>query len=282
MGTVTRPETASPGPSIRSRLAARPDPWLLAVAVVAPVITSLVLIPWRGRLDTADNALFLVVVIVAVASTGRRLAAFVSAVAAALSFDFFLTRPYYSFRISGHQDLITELLLLVVGVAVGELAARGRIHRRDAVESRQTVAHLHSVTELVATGQEPELVIRAALEELSEQLSLRHCYFTRHDPGNLPARVTPDGEVTIAGQRWLTEDLGLPTSRVDLPVRSQGWLLGHFVLHPTPGLAVARHRLLSAVALADLVGSVLLANDSELAVAGAPGGAPGTSPQGST
>ncbi len=239
---------------------------------------ALALIPWRGRLDTADDALFLVVVIVAVASTGRRVAAFVSAVAAALSFDFFLTRPYNSFRISGHQDLITEVLLLVVGVAVGELAARGRNHRREAIESRQTVALLHSVGEHAATGKEPRSVIQMALEELSQQLSLRHCYFTRHDPGNLSARITPDGEVSIAGQRWSTEDLGLPTSRVDLPVRAQGWLLGHFVLTPTPGRTLNHHRLLTAVAVADLVGAVLLTDESELASVGPRGPDGGSAP----
>lgn len=252
----------------RARAAAHSDLGIFTVAVAVPVLAALVLIPWRGHLDTADNALFLVVIIVAVASTGRRLAALVSAIASALSFDYFLTRPYYSFRISGHQDLITGLLLLVVGVAVGELAARGRNHRRDAVEGRRTVAHLHSVTELVATGREPQLVIRAALEELCEQLSLRHCHFTRHDPGSLPARITPNGAVVVGGQCWPTEDLGIPTSRVDLPVRAQGWLLGHFVLTPTPGRTVAGHQLLSAVSLADLVGSVLLAHDSELASVG--------------
>lgn len=255
-------------PPARIRGAVGSDRLLFVAAVAAPVLTSLVLIPWRGRLDTADSALFLVVVIVAVASTGRRMAALVAAITAALAFDYFLTRPYYSFRISGHQDLITEVLLLVVGVAVGELAARGRNHRRDAVEGRRTMAHLHSVTELAATGREPELVIRAALEELIEQLSLRHCYFTRHDPGSLPARVTPDGAVIMGGRRWPTEDLGIPTGRVDLPVRAQGWLLGHFVLTPTPGRAVAGHQLLSAVSLADLVGTVLLAQESELATIG--------------
>jgi hypothetical protein len=44
----------------------------LLVAVVAPIATALLLIPGRGHLDTGDNALFLVVAIVAVASTGRR------------------------------------------------------------------------------------------------------------------------------------------------------------------------------------------------------------------
>ena len=139
---------------------------IMVTAVVAPVALAAVLIPWRGSLDTADNALLLVVVIVAVASTGRRTAAATCAVVSALSFDFFLTRPYYSFRITRHQDLITEILLLVVGLAVGELAARGRRHREEAWQGRHQVAQLHSVTELAASGQDPQVVVAAAADEL--------------------------------------------------------------------------------------------------------------------
>jgi len=244
------------------RPSAHPDTWIMVAAVAAPVATALVLTPWRGRLDTADNALFLVVAIVAVASTGRRIAALVSALVAALSFDFFLTRPYNSFRITRHQDLITELLLLVVGLSVGELAARGRNHRQEATENRETVALLHSVTELVATGQEARQVVTAALGELQQLLFLRDCYFTRRDPGNLAARITPQGNLTVGGESWSTEDLGLPTSRVDLPVRGNGWLLGHFVLTPTRGEPVNGQRLLAAVAIADQVGAVLVAEDN--------------------
>ncbi|MGO8872454.1 MAG: DUF4118 domain-containing protein [Acidimicrobiales bacterium] len=244
------------------RPSSNPGAWIMAAAVLAPIATAALLTPWRGRLDTADNALFLVVVIVAVASTGRRLAAFVSALVAALSFDFFLTRPYNSFRITRHQDLITELLLLVVGVAVGELAARGRSHRQEATENKETVAVLHSVTELVATGREPRQVVSAALAELQQLLFLRDCYFTRRDPGDLSARITPQGVLIVGGEPWSTEDLGLPTSRVDLPVRGSGWLLGHFVLTPTRGRPVNSQRLLAAVAIADQVGAVLLAEDT--------------------
>ncbi len=50
----------------------------------------------------------------------------------AVSFDFFLTVPYQSFRISGNRDLTTEILFVVVGLLVGELAARGQRHRRAA------------------------------------------------------------------------------------------------------------------------------------------------------
>ena len=109
---------------------ARRSEWLLAaVAVLGPVAVALLLVPWRNRLAAADDALVLVVVIVAVATAGRRWAAALCALSAALSFDFFLTRPYQSLRITHGRDLVTELLLLVVGLLVGDMAARGRHHR---------------------------------------------------------------------------------------------------------------------------------------------------------
>ena len=75
-------------------------PWLIWVAaVVAPVATALVLIPGRGHLATADDALILIVVTVAVASAGNRGAAALCALVSAAAFDFFLTVPYQSFRI---------------------------------------------------------------------------------------------------------------------------------------------------------------------------------------
>jgi len=243
----------------------------MAAAVAAPLAASVALIQARGHLDSADNALILVVVIVAVASTGRRLAAAVAALVSALSFDFFLTRPYGSFRISRHSDLITEILLLVVGLAVGELAARGRHHRTAAGIGRQQLAALHSVTELAASGQDTRLVVAAATDELRELLELRDCRFTGRDPGGLTARVTPAGEVTVGKELWATEDLGLPSRNVDLPVRSGGWLLGHFVLTPTPGHPVSHQSLLVAVALADQVGAALAGDDSP---AGPPDGTP--------
>jgi hypothetical protein len=234
--------------------------WALLAAVAAPVAAGVALTPWRDRIVPADGALVLVVTIVAVASTGRRLAAVTAALAAALSFDFFLTRPYGSLRITGHADLVTGILLLVVGLAVGELAARGRHHRDHARQGDEQVALVHSVTELTATGRDAATVIATASTELVQLLHLRSCRFSEQPPGPGTARITPRGEVAIGPVTWDTDDLGLPTRALDLPVRSGGWLLGHFVLTPTPGTRIPRQSLLVAVTIADQVG-VALAGD---------------------
>ncbi len=254
VGGVAIP-TAAPAPSNR-----RSGRWAMAAAVAAPVATAAALTPWRDRIVSADGALVLVVTIVAVASSGRRLAAVTAALMAALSFDFFLTRPYGSLRITGHADLVTGILLLVVGLAVGELAARGRHHRDHARQGDEQVALVHSVTELTATGRDAATVIGTASSELVHLLHLRHCRFSEQPPGASTARITPRGDVTIGSVTWDTDDLGLPTRALDLPVRSGGWVLGHFVLTPTPGARVPRQSLLVAVTIADQVG-VALAGD---------------------
>jgi hypothetical protein len=255
-----RPESEA-GTTVGRLAPSGADRWILAAAVVAPVVTAALLIPWRGRLDAADNALFLVVVIVAVASTGRRAVAALAALVSALSFDFFLTRPYYSFRITRHQDLITEILLLVVGLAVGELAARGRQHRHAAWQGHRQVTLLHSLTELAATGQDPDVVVAAAAAELADLLALRACRFATRIPTDVTARLVPSGQVKVGDEAWPTGAIGLPTRTIDLPVRSGGWLLGHFLLTPTPGRPVPHDRLLVAVAVADQVGAALASAD---------------------
>ena len=231
---------------------------LVTAAVLGPMAVAAAMIPWRARLTPADGALVLVVVIVAVATSGRRGAAAVCAVSAGLAFDVFLTRPYGSLRIARGSDVTTEVLLLIVGLAVGDLAARGRRHRTAARDGRRTVRALHALTELSASGHGPRDVADQAEYQLRSLLALRDCTFTRADPG-LAARILPDGEVRLHSAIWSTEDLGLPRRGVDLPVRGAGVVLAHFVLVPAPGARASRDQLAVAVAIADQVGAALAA-----------------------
>ena len=124
----------------------------LPIALLAPPAAAAALIPARAHTDNANVALGLVVVVVAVATLGHRFATVVSAVSAAVWFDFFQTRPYYSFTISGHDDVVTAILLLLVGVAVGELAIRGRRHLQRARIGSSDLSRLYAIAELVVQG----------------------------------------------------------------------------------------------------------------------------------
>lgn len=242
---------------------ARGRPWLQhplvvwLVPVLAPVTAALLLVPARKHLQTADGALVLVVVTVAVASGGRRVAAALCALVSAVSFDFFLTRPYESFRISANRDLITELLFVVVGLLVGELAARGQRHRRAAVEGRLDLSRLHDMAERISGGEEPDFVVMAVATELRELLSLQDCRFVWDPPTGKGARIDPDGTVRLNPLQWPSSSAGLPTRQVELAVRGGGRNVGTFILTPTPALPISQERCVVAVALADQLGSIL-------------------------
>jgi K+-sensing histidine kinase KdpD len=226
-------------------------------AVVVPIAVALVLVPSRGHLGAADDALVLVVVTVAIASWGNRGAAALAALVAAASFDFLLTRPYGSFRISRPEDITTELLFVVVGLLVGELAARGRRHRQAAVQGHLEISRLHDLAQRIADGEEPEFVLMAVASELRELLHLQDCRFVREQPSGKGAWIANDGTVRLNPLRWPTATAGLPTKQVELPVRGGGRVLGTFLLTPTPVAPISQEQCLVAVALVDQLGAAL-------------------------
>jgi hypothetical protein len=231
---------------------------ILGVAAIgAPIIVAALLIPGRGHLNAGKNALVLVVAVVAVAANGSRFAAAVAAIAAAISLDFFLTAPYYSLRIAHRDDVITDVLLLVVGLVVGDLAARGRAHRALSFLRGSEVESMHAMTELVAEGEDPEFITTVAATELRDLLRLRDCRFSDALTVPATAHVSPNGAVLIGTVPWATGQFGLPTKEVDLPVRNQGFILGHFLLTPKPVVPVTDEELRVAVAIADQVGAAI-------------------------
>ena len=170
-------------------------------ALALPLGVAAVLVPFRGSFANTDAALVLVVVIVAVAANGHRLAGLLAAASAAVWFDFFLTRPYERFTITHRADLQTTLLLLVVGAAVTELAVQGRRQRRIAVIDAAYLAAIGETTDLVASSAAPRLVIDRVTAHLTALLGLRGCR-VRALLLRWHARLEEDGRLHIDDGYW--------------------------------------------------------------------------------
>jgi K+-sensing histidine kinase KdpD len=231
---------------------------LLIVALGAPVLVSVLLIPLRSRLAVTPAALVLVVVIVALAAYGERESGIIASVASSASVDFFLSPPYERFAIFNRSDIETAILLAVIGVIVSELAVRGRRQNALARQRAGWLAMLHDFAEMVATGETAEFVVIRAAAELTGLLHLRDCRFEeqRGASRQMP-RLEPGGEVFVQGTRWDVRQFGLPGREVELLVESRGRNEGRFLLVPTPGEPITLDRLVVAVALAGQVGAAL-------------------------
>jgi K+-sensing histidine kinase KdpD len=237
--------------------------WIaFGLAIALPVAVAAALIPARDHTDNTNIALVMVVIVVVIAMFGRRFAAAVAAISSAAWFDFFHTQPHYKFTIQARGDVVTAVLLLLVGLVVGELAVRSRRHEAVATRRADELTRVHAVAELVASGEPLEYVIMAVADELRELLTLRDIRFdmSARDPEERPLpKVQRDGEVVVGPLRWGTDSMGLPGRTVELEVDGGGRRWGRYLLEPTPGLPVPFVRRIVAVAMADLVGAAMAA-----------------------
>ena len=187
------------------------DHLAVAAGLLGPLALAAILAPFRAHFQNTDAALAMVVVVVAVAAAGDRLAGYLAALSAAVWFDFFLTRPYETFDITGRYDIETTVLLLVIGVAVTELAVWGR--REHAAASRRAgyLAGIGVTVEAVAAGAGPSELIDEVSGQLTRVLSLRSCRWQYGVAGlGHPARLQHDGQVVAGDRRWDVAAAGLP------------------------------------------------------------------------
>ncbi|GAA1959789.1 DUF4118 domain-containing protein [Catenulispora subtropica] len=233
-----------------------------AAALLLPLAVAAALLPWRSSVPNTDMALLLVVTVVAVAADGNRTAGILAAISAAVWFDFFWTVPYERFTITRHTDIETTVLLLAVGAAVSELAARGRRARRVVVRDTAYLHAMRSTSAMVADGRDTREVVEQVQAQLVALLGLRAARFEQGRLIGRPPRLTDDGALVWGQVRWNIDEHGFPDEDVELLARSAGRTRGRFLLTPLAGSAPSLEARQVAVMLANHVGNAL-AHDTD-------------------
>ncbi|GGU73223.1 hypothetical protein GCM10010211_43860 [Streptomyces albospinus] len=229
----------------------------VGAAVVVPLLIAGVLVPFRGSLSSTSMALIFVVAVVAIAANGSRVAGAVSALSAAAWFDFFLTPPYESFSISRAEDVSTAILLMLVGLAVSQLAARARRLQVVVVTDAAQLRRIHETTEVAQAAPSAEAVVDHVKQELIELLELRACRFEYGTLLGHPPRLEQDGSVTAGRRRWNVDEHGWPPEEIELRAIGNGRYQGRFMLRPSPDARPSLQARLVAVTLADQAGAAL-------------------------
>jgi hypothetical protein len=226
----------------------------IAAALGAPLAAAAILLPFRASWSNTNVALLLVVVVVGVASAGSRVAGGIAAVWAAVWFDFFFTLPYERFTIRSKPDITTAVLLVVVGLAVSQLAARARRLKVTAITDAGYLAQIHETASLAQAARSPETVVEHVREQLIGLLGLEGSRFEYGSLLGHPPRLEPDGSVVTGHGRRDVERSGLPAEEIELRTFGNGQYYGRFMLKPRPGAKPSLQARLVAVTLADQAG----------------------------
>ncbi len=232
---------------------------LLVAAVLVPLLACAVLVPVHAAVPRAPAELVLVVLVVAAAATGDRLAGLLAAASGALSYDLLLTEPHGRLVVTGPADLQGTVLILLVGAAVTELALWGQRQRTALARSR---GYLDGVAATAASvsGEADARVADVAADRIREVLGADSCVLV---PGPADdehaATLLPDGSLTRGGCPLRADRDGLPTdSTIVLPLRTADGGGAHFVVVAATRIVrpTAEQRRVAALLAAQLSGVV--------------------------
>jgi len=210
----------------------------VSVGGLAALALAIALVAVRGETASANVALALVLPVIGAAAVGRRLAGATTALVAAGSFDFFHTEPYLSLTITSSDDIETTALLLLLGLAAGQLAGRAMTAHAQRRAHLDALSRLGRVSDLALQGEVTDDIAREIAAELVTELGLRDCWYEQ-----APFLAELLGCKRTAPSTGTRSRLGiggfeLPREGSEVAVMGRGGTVGRFVLLPTPGRGV--------------------------------------------
>lgn len=110
--------------------------------------------------------IFVLPVIIAATSFGWG-PALAAAVLGVLSFDFFFTAPYFSFRIASASDIWAASLLLVIAAVASSVAAEARRRAVEARSAAEQAQALQALAHAVIEGRSEAGIVEAAATALN-------------------------------------------------------------------------------------------------------------------
>lgn len=155
-------------PSMR-RLIDRRFALALAVAVSSLAAATLCVRLLETNVGVPNaSAVYLVAVVATAIVTGAP-GAVVASVASFLLYDFFFTFPYLTFTVREPAEWLSLVLLLFVGIVVGQLAALQRSRTRDAQAREREARGLFQVSFALATRGSTDAVLPAIARLLRDE-----------------------------------------------------------------------------------------------------------------
>jgi two-component system sensor histidine kinase KdpD len=145
---------------------------LLATAVPSLAISTAIVALLRATVEIPNASAVYLVAVVATAIVSGTPGAIVASVAAFLLYDFFFTTPVFTFTVRDPGEWLSVVLLLFVGIVVGQLTALQRSRTREAEAREREARALFQVSRALATRKSTPTVLSTIVVILAGETSM--------------------------------------------------------------------------------------------------------------
>ncbi|MCC9000322.1 MAG: DUF4118 domain-containing protein, partial [Candidatus Contendobacter sp.] len=174
------------------------------IALLVSLGVTLAAIPLLPYLDHANIVMLFLLAVVGVAAGYGRGPAVLVAVLNVLSFNFVFVPPYFAFAFETLQSILTFVIMLMVGLIVGQLTARFRYQARIARIREERACHLYEMARELSGALMTEQVIEISERCVEVSFRVKAQMLLPNDHNQLqPPRAGPEQtKVDLAIAQW--------------------------------------------------------------------------------
>ena len=127
-------------------------------ALALSAVTALVAFPLQHLFELSNIVMLFLLAVVAIALLFGRGPAVVAAIVNVLAFDWFFVPPQFTFAVSDAQYVFTFVVMLIVGLVVGQLTARLRYQAQVSSSGEERARRLFEMARELSAALAPEQV----------------------------------------------------------------------------------------------------------------------------
>jgi two-component system sensor histidine kinase KdpD len=191
-----------------------------AIAVASVVVATLVIAALETWTAIPDASAVYLVAVVTVGWIGGTWPALATAIGSFVVYDVLFVEPRFSLVIEDPVELLNLVLVLIVALAVGRLAALGRERATEADRRATEATASFAISRLIATGEATSSILPAIVERLTRDVPLDRAWVTLEAPGN-DRTIADSGAGPIPASPVITTLVRMPG---DEPAR---WVRAH-------------------------------------------------------
>lgn len=165
-----------------------------ATAPVMVTLCSLILIPLRTVLEPASLVMIYLVGVVVIAVRYGRGPSVLASLLSVMTFNYFCIPPYYRFKISEEQHIITFVVMLASGILIGSQTARLRLQVIFAHKREKNTSILYAMTRELTANRGKVTLAEIAVRHLADVFN-SHVYLWLPDAKGQLQNVAVDSEV---------------------------------------------------------------------------------------